>query len=131
MQDESHVHRPHFERCDWCEATVYFVENDSPALHVCTLPVGHAPARKERSMMQTPQIVRLERRQCSAHTPDGPCQRKAEAVVLFDRTGKRIILSSHGAATGSCLSHCHDQIAIGDAHDAGVAARLKRESSKD
>ena len=80
-------------------------------------------------MMQTPQIVRLERRQCSAHTPDGPCQRKAEAVVLFDRTGKRIILSTNGAATGQCLSHCHDQIAIGEAHDARVNARHKRESS--
>ena len=82
-----------------------------------------APARKERSMMQTPQIVRLERRQCSAHTPDGPCQRKAEATVLFDHAGKRIIVSTHGAATGSCLSHCHDQVAIGDAHDARVNAR--------
>ena len=73
--------------------------------------------------MQTPQIVRLERRQCSAQTPDGPCQRKAEATVLFDHAGKRIIVSTHGAATGSCLSHCHDQVAIGDAHDARVNAR--------
>lgn len=50
------VHRPHFERCGWCEATVYRdgtrrLGNDSPALHVCTAPVGRlAPARKERSM---------------------------------------------------------------------------------
>ena len=79
--------------------------------------------------MHTPQIVRLERRQCSAQTPDGPCQRKAEATVLFDRTGKRIILSTRGAATGQCLSHCHDQIAIGEAHDARVSAgaRLRRD----
>ena len=81
-------------------------------------------------MMQTPQIVRLQRRQCSAHTPDGPCQTTGGGrTVLFDRTGKRIILSTNGAATGQCLSHCHDQIAIGAAHDARDDARHKRESS--
>ena len=80
--DAPHVHSPHFEQCDWCEATIYLVGPD-PALHVCTAPVGHAPARKERPMtrpLTTNETWAPPRRSVGAPRALSPAEAELEAL---------------------------------------------------